>query len=301
MLYIWVKSSMISHRMGLLWAFYVNQYPFRKRLIMAVTPGSKDKLNDVIGVAKIIPVTDAEIAGDLGDRKFDEGFVLLKSDGTVLITDGKTALKDLPVRIDQALTVVEKTALSKAFDAEGKYQAVEGGVVLHGADGKIADTALNLIGEDGLLKLAYLASILDPETGLLKLTALPDSVRAGIHYFANYAAMAAATDPEVKRGISIVLDASDDPSGTVTKGAASYGWEVIPPEEEGVEPTGRWMKIAEVESLDIDIDALKPDYDNVQAAGAIMYDHPLCIGGMTLTELAALQAGSSEEDPEEDA
>jgi hypothetical protein len=82
---------------------------------------------------------------------------------------------------------------------------------------------------------------------------------------------------ENKRGLCFVIDATDDPSGKVVAGAAMYSWQ-----------NNAWLKIAEHESLDIDVAALEPTYANVQAAGAIMYDHTLMMEAPTLTQLSAL-------------
>lgn len=257
---------------------------------MAATPGSAKAMNNLVGYARFIPVTDEEYAGDLADRVFKKNTPLVLTDGKVLIADGTTALKDLPVRVDQVLTLTEKTALTKSLGT-GSYVPTEGGVLLAGADGKLADTSLNLIDAEGKIKNSYL-SILD-ESGQIKLTALPDTARASLSYFKTYADLASATD-EQKLGPCIVIDASGDP--TVDKGTAMYVWQK--PEDD--EEEGSWLKLAEVESLDLDIAALTPDYENVEAAGAVMYDHPVELGGLTLTQLAALEdaASGSEEEAE---
>lgn len=255
---------------------------------MAVTPGSKDQMNSVVGYARIVPVTDAEYTTTLKDKVFKPGTMMQLADGKVLIADGTTPLKDLPVRIDQTLVKVEKDALQAAFST-GNYVAAANGVVVHGTDGKIDDASLKLVA-DGKLVASYLSDFVD-EDGKIKLSVLPASVRAGISYFATYSDMNTKATDENKLGACFVIDATDDPSGKVGKGAAVYVWLAG---EDGED--GSWNKFAEVESLDIDIDALKPDYDNVQAAGAIMYDHPVCLGGMTLTELASLEDAASGEE-----
>lgn len=248
---------------------------------MAATPGSASVMNKLTGYARFIAVTAEEYAGDLGDRVFKKNTPLVLADGKVLIADGTTKLKELPVRVDQVLTLTEKTALTKSLGT-GTYVPTEGGVLLAGPDGKLADASLNLIDEDGQIKNSYL-SILD-EDGKLKLEALPDTARASLTYFKTYADLSNAT-AEQKKGPCIVIDASGDP--TVDRGTAMYVWQE--PEEDGEGSTGSWLKLAEVESLDLDIDALTPDYGNVQAAGAVMYDHPIEVGGLTLTQLAAFE------------
>ena len=56
-----------------------------------------------------------------------------------------------------------------------------------------------------------------------------------------------------------------------------------------------WTKIAEPESLDIDVSAIETDYDNVQATGAVMYDHDVLIttGGEADADTLALLATSA--------
>lgn len=85
---------------------------------------------------------------------------------------------------------------------------------------------------------------------------------------------------EEKKALVFVIDATGD--ATVTKGSAMYVWQ-----------NDAWMKIAETESLDIDVDAIKCDYDNVQATGAVMYDHPVFVEAPTATELTTLMDASA--------
>ena len=56
---------------------------------------------------------------------------------------------------------------------------------------------------------------------------------------------------------------------------------------------GAWVKIAEVESLDIDVAAIRCDYTNVQAAGAVMYDHTVFLEAPTAAQFVALQEATA--------
>ena len=240
---------------------------------MAVTPGSATKINYVKGLAKVVAVTAEELAGTLKDKIFEAGVLLKFADGKLYLTDGVSKLSALKPLVDQAMTAPEKAALSNAFGT-GSYVAAANGVVVHDATGKIADSSLNVVA-DGKIVASYLSDFI--ADGKIKLDVLPDTVRAGVAYFATYASMNTSATEENKKGLCFVIDATDDPSGKVTSGAAMYSWQ-----------NSAWVKIAEHESLDIDVASLTPNYANVQAAGAIMYDHPLMIQAPTLTELAAL-------------
>lgn len=240
---------------------------------MAVVAGAAGKLNAIKGVSQILEVTVAEMTA-LADKVFPKNLILKEPNGKFYLTDGTTKLSALTPIIDQVVTEAEKGALAAAFST-GEYVQAAGGVVVHGADNKIADSSLHLV-KDGKLDVAtYLADYLDAETGKVKLDALPDSARAGITYVKDIAARDALGD-EAKRGVVFVIDATGD--STVTKGAAMYAW---------IAEESKWEKYAEVESLDIDVEAIECNYTNVQKAGAVMYDHELSVG-MTVTELAAL-------------
>lgn len=243
---------------------------------MSVTAGSSTKLNAIKGVAAILEVTSQELT-TLADKVFPKNLILKEPNGKFYLTDGKTALKSLTPMIDQVVTEAEKGALSKAFST-GSYIQAAGGVVVHGDDNKIADSSLHLV-KDGKLDVAtYLSDYLDATTGKVKLDALPDSVRAGVTYVKDIAARDTLGD-EAKRGVVFVLDATGD--NTVTKGAAMYAWD---------KAGSKWIKYAEVESLDIDVAAIECNYENVQKAGAVMYDHPLNVEALTATELAGFIA-----------
>jgi hypothetical protein len=239
---------------------------------MAVVAGSSTKLNSIKGVAAILEVTASELTA-LADKVFPKNLILKEPNGKFYLTDGTTKLSALTPIIDQVVTEAEKGALSAAFST-GSYVQAAGGVVVHGADGKISDDSLHLV-KDGKLDVAtYMADYIDAESGKVLLDALPDSVRAGITYVKDIAARDALGD-EAKRGVVFVIDATGD--STVTKGAAMYAW-----------VDGAWQKYAEVESLDIDVAAIECNYENVQKAGAVMYDHTISVEAPTVTELATL-------------
>ena len=217
---------------------------------MPITPGSSAKLNTVKGVSSILFTTASE--------------------------ESSLSNKVLP-------TSAEKTALSTAFST-GTYTAAAGGVVVHDSNGKIDDGSLNVV-DNGKIVESYLSDYIDPDTHKVLLSALPDTVRAGVTYVADITARDELSD-EQKKSLAFVIDATDDP--TVTRGAAMYGWDATA--EYG---SGAWVKIAEVESLDIDVAAIQCDYTNVQAAGAVMYDHTVFLEAPTASEFVELQEAAS--------
>lgn len=243
-----------------------------RRFTMAVTPGAAGKLNTIKGISKIITTTFTEELA-LADKVFPSGLIFKKDDGKIYITDGTTKLSELAPRVDQIVDAAEKTALSSAFST-GSYVAAPNGVVVHDASGKIDDGSLNLV-NDGKLVESYLSKYI--ENGMIKLEVLPDTVRASINYVATYADLANLND-EQKKALAFVIDATGDPSGNVKSGAAMYIFQ---------SSDSTWLKIAEHESLDINVGAIECNYANMQAAGGVMYDHELDIG-ITATELAAL-------------
>lgn len=242
---------------------------------MAVTPGSKSKLNTVKGVSAILSITDAEKTA-LSTKVLPANILVKEDDGKVYLTDGTSAISGLKVLVDQVLTTAEKTALNAAFST-GSYVAAAGGVVVHDTNGKIADSSLNVVA-DGKIVPSYLSDYIGSD-GKVLVEALPDTARAGVKYVATYADLNSLSDEE-KKALVFVIDATGDV--TVTKGSAMYVWQ-----------NDAWLKIAETESLDIDVDAIKCDYDNVQATGAVMYDHPVFVEAPTATELTTLMDASA--------
>ena len=248
---------------------------------MPVTPGAAGKLNTIKGISKIITTSSAEET-TLASKVFPAGLIVKKSDGKIYVTDGVTTLDNLSPRVDQVVDSAEKGALSAAFST-GSYVIAAGGVVVHDGSGKISDDSLNLV-DNGKLVESYLSEYIDQTTHKVLLSALPDTVRAGVTYVADITARDALS-AEQKKSLAFVIDATAD--ATVTQGSAMYAWDAT--KNSG---TGEWVKIAEVESLDIDVAAIECSYTNMQAGGAVMYDHELEIG-MTATELGALLDAAS--------
>lgn len=225
---------------------------------MPVTPGSKEKLNNLAGIAKVMEFTATDLTTH-GERVLAKNILLKDEAGKLYLTDGTKKLKELTPIVDQVLIAREKAALTKTFSgAEGAYQATEGGFLVLGADGHMAEESLPADFMVG---------------GKINIEKLPDAVRAKITYVANIAARDTVTE-EQKKGLVFVIDASEDP--TVTAGAATYAW-----------VNDAWVKVSEAESLDLDIDALTPSYKNVEAAGAVMYDHMVVITPPTLDDYVA--------------
>ena len=249
---------------------------------MPITPGSSSKLNTVKGVSSILFTTASE-ESSLSNKVLPAGILVKKSDGKVYITDGTATLANIPVLVDQVLTSAEKTALSTALGT-GSYVAAAGGVVVHDSNGKIDDGSLNVV-SSGKIVESYLSDYIDPDTHKVLLSALPDTVRAGVTYVADITARDALS-AEQKKSLAFVIDASAD--STVTQGAAMYGWDATANSN-----AGAWVKIAEVESLDIDVAAIQCDYTNVQAAGAVMYDHTVFLEAPTASEFVELQEAAS--------
>ena len=81
---------------------------------MPTQAGSTNKLNPIKGFAKFVPVTEEELNGTLGTFVFGAKMGLIFPDGSLRITDGQTALKDLPaVNITPELL---QTALSVQYN-----------------------------------------------------------------------------------------------------------------------------------------------------------------------------------------
>lgn len=269
---------------------------------MPVTPGSSNRVNAIAGIAKVVKVTSAELEGDIGNRVFEAGILIQLPNLKYVMTDGTTALKSLLPIIDQRLTETEKAALSAAYST-GAYLRSANGVVQHDSTGTVDDSSfkfisvetVNGVADTHVIKDAYLTKYIDPTTNLVRLSALPSSVRAGVSFVADIAARdALADDGEEKLGLVWVLNASGD--ATVEKPMAAYIW-IDNPEYTGEGDVTHdpkvWRKVAEDDSMDIDIAALTPDYGNVQAAGAVMYDHTIMMTAPSLTDLANLQDAAS--------
>lgn len=238
-----------------------------------VTPGSSSKLNIIRGITTVMSFS-AEEEVTFAQQVFPANVLIRKSNNQFYIADGVSALENLSPIIDQVLTASEKHALNSAFQT-GVYQRAANGVVVHNAAGKIDDASLNLVDTDtGYLMDSYLGKYI--QDGVIKVEALPATARAGTIYVYSYADLANLND-EQKKSLAFVINATDDPSGNVKQGSALYAYQ-----------TDQWVKIAEAESLDIDVDAIKCNYENAQAAGAVMYDHTVMLKSPTATELVAL-------------
>ena len=253
---------------------------------MPVTPGSATKKNALKGLVRTMDISASDFAA--ATATLQDG-IFIKSAGKLYMTDGTTPIKDLTPIIDTsiaALSSFERSALNASLGT-GTYVATAGGVVVTNANNKIDDAQLNVVA-NGKIVESYLSEYIDQTTHQVLLSALPDTVRAGVTYVADYAALQAiAPTSEATRGVVFVVDASGDPS--VDSGAAIYAYVPNPAYTEGgAEPEKIWQKYAEVEGLDIDLDAIAASYDNVQAAGAVMYDHTVIMSAPTLAEYAAL-------------
>jgi hypothetical protein len=249
---------------------------------MSVTPGSSSKLNTLRGVSSILVTTSAEETS-LSTKVLPANILVKKSDGKIYLSDGTSTLANIPVLIDSVLTTVEKGFLSSAVN-NGAYARAAGGVVVHNSNGKIDDDSLNLV-SSGKIVESYLSDYIDTTTHKVLLSALPDTVRAGVTYVADITARDALT-AEQKKSLAFVIDASAD--STVTSGAAMYGWDATANSN-----AGAWVKIAEVESLDIDVAAIRCDYTNVQAAGAVMYDHTVLLEAPSASDFVTMMEAAA--------
>lgn len=243
-----------------------------------VAPGAKTKVNRVKGLAKIGSFTAADLT-TRGNKVYEKGIFLSDEAGKIYLTDGVKKLNELTPIVDTSiapLSAAERAALNTAFST-GTYVAAQGGVAVLGANGKLADSSLNLIDStDGKILDSYLKFI--GQDGKIDLSYLPNEVRGHIKYVATYADLDTVSE-EDKKGIVFVADASGDP--TVTSGWAQYLFR-----------NSAWTKVAEGESLDVDVSSFI-NYESVEATGAVMYDHPLILGGLTLAEIDELEASES--------
>lgn len=247
---------------------------------MPVTAGSATKVNKIPGLAKILNVT-ADETTTYADYKFESGILVKFANGKLYLTDATKKLSELTPVVDQVLTEAEKTALATALST-GNYVAAANGVVVHGADGKIADGSLNVV-SGTKITTSYLADFVEEENGVqkIKLDALPATVKGKINYVADITARDALTAAQKSESLVFVIDASAD--ATVDAGAAMYGWDAT---------NSKWVKIAEVESLDVAITDIVT-HDSVETTGAVMYDHTVLLESPTMTELVGLNFGAN--------
>ena len=102
---------------------------------MSVTVGSKNKLNSISGVVKILQLTDSEKTL-LADKVLPSGLAITDSNGRFYLTDGTTSIGDLipvPAIIDENGDNITTTYL-KAADALELYQKQESGKGLSAND-----------------------------------------------------------------------------------------------------------------------------------------------------------------------
>ena len=229
---------------------------------MSISPGNINKLNKIAGISSVINVSATNYA-TYANTVFKANLLIKLPSGKIVLTDGVETLAELETSplVDKVLSSSEKTALNAAFST-GSYVRAANGVVAHGDNGKISDDSLNFVA-DGKIVPSYLSDYI--EDGKFTVDALPDTARAGMVYVSTYADLANLTD-EQKKSLVYVADATDDPSGNTKAGGALYAY-----------ASNAWTKIAEPESLDIDADAIKTNYDHVQTAGAVMYDHDVLL------------------------
>lgn len=248
---------------------------------MAVSPGAAGKVNGMKGIVCLGRITEQNIS--------EHGNVILSGapdslyfldDGRIVVNDGTTPLSNIKskVIVDQVLVKAEKDALAAAFSS-GAYQAAANGVVVHGADGKIDDASLKVV-TDGAITDSYLSKFWDGSK--LKIDALPDVAKGHVTWLPTYVDLDSATDDQ-KKTIVIVLDATGD--STVEKGCAMYLWDGT---------NSKWIKMSEPGELDFDMDSIRPSYENVQASGAIMYDHMLVTKSPDVNELLTISGATSE-------
>ena len=247
---------------------------------MSISPGNINKLNKIAGISSVINVNATNYA-TYANTVFKANLLIKLPSGKIVLTDGVETLAELEASplVDKVLSSSEKTALNAAFST-GSYVRAANGVVAHGDNGKISDDSLNFVA-DGKIVPSYLSDYI--EDGKFTIDALPDTARAGMVYVSTYADLANLTD-EQKKSLVYVVDATGDPSGNTKTGGALY-----------VYVNDAWTKIAEPESLDIDVSAIETDYDNVQATGAVMYDHDVLLttGAEADADTLALLAAST--------
>ena len=256
---------------------------------MSVTPGSSSKLNHLTGVVRLINLTKDEKTS-LANKVVAANLLIVDDARKVYLTDGVKKISELEPIVDTTiapLTTAMRDAMDKTFSGtDGVYKATAGGFVVlsAGDDGqpKIADTQLKLVDEHGHLVDTYLQEVLTDDKGIIKLEKLPSQMRQHMVYVENYEALENLT-AEQKLNLVMVSDASGDPDGKVESGWAIYAWNV----KDGV-ATGDPIKVAEGEGIDIDFDKIASTYENIQAAGAVMYDHPLQVDAPSLTQYVNL-------------
>ncbi len=89
---------------------------------MPVTPGSATKINRVNGVAKVVPVTAAEVSTTLKDKVFESGVLLKFADGKLYLVG-----REGDMAVVKAGPTFEQVGKNKLPDVFTGSPAVSGG------------------------------------------------------------------------------------------------------------------------------------------------------------------------------
>ena len=207
------------------------------------------RLSGIVSIVSLTVTTENRYANNV----LPEGVLVKKSDNILYRTDGVHAIRDLIPVADQVLTSAEKISLSTAFSTD-TYRIAPGGVVVHGSNGKINDSSLNVV-ESGKIKPSYLSDFID--NGIVKYAVLPDDVKNSFIVVNTYNDLRNVS-AENRKKLVIVTDTSDDPANASTGNGIYYY------------NNNSWHSVIAVASTDV-------TYESVQAVSGIMYDHPLHI------------------------
>lgn len=253
---------------------------------MALTPGSRDKLNILSGITSTVFISEANKTA-YANRVFREGMVFHDAAGKLYHADGVKTLAQLlaaPI-VDPSVNVL--TAAERQMIADANKA---GGFVATDDINKISDDQLSIV-QDGKIVESYLSDYI--ENGIIKLDVLPAEIRKHMKYVSNYAGLEALTEEERKSPV-FVIDASDDP--TVETGWAIYVWADLDYVWVDLAGTGTnaWVKIQEGEGIDYDVNAVTT-HDTVENVGTVMYDHIVELSTVSLDQLSG-----KEMDPDPD-
>jgi hypothetical protein len=205
------------------------------------------RLSGIVSIVSLTVATENQYANAV----LPEGILVKKSDGVIYRTDGTHAIRDLIPVADQVLTSVEKIALSNAFST-GSYVIAPGGVVVHGSNGKINDSSLNIVAS-GKIKSSYLSDFVS--NGMIKYAVLPEDVKTSFIVVNTYRDLLNLSAEDRKKLI-IVIDSSGDPTNS-SSGNSIYYYH-----------NGSWQNVIMVANASV-------TYESVQAVSGVMYDHPL--------------------------
>ena len=205
------------------------------------------RLSGIVSIVSLTVATENQYANAV----LPEGILVKKSDGVIYRTDGTHTIRDLIPVADQVLTNVEKIALSNAFST-GSYVIAPGGVVVHGSNGKISDSSLNIVAS-GKIKSSYLSDFVS--NGMIKYAVLPEDVKTSFIVVNTYRDLLNLSAEDRKKLI-IVIDSSGDPNNG-SAGNSIYYYH-----------NGSWQNVIMVANANV-------TYESVQAVSGVMYDHPL--------------------------